>query len=231
MWFLTEFEFALLCRVEFIQADIQLYAENHTEEEPVYLKKLNRYTHSSVMRPRMLSGHLQGRLLAMFSKMQAPLYALDIGTYTGYSALCLAEGLQKDGKLYTLDNNDELMEVACRFFNDSPFADRIVPVCGDALESIHKLNTEVPFWDLVWMDADKAEYCKYYELLIRHLKPGGLMLADNVLWSGKITDARALAADKDTAALDAFNKMVHRDPRVEHVLLPVRDGIMVIRKK
>lgn len=217
--------------MEFINPDIQRYAETHTEDEPAWLKKLNRYTHSSVMRPRMLSGHLQGRLLAMISKMQAPLHVLDIGTYTGYSALCLAEGLETGGKLYTLDNNDELMEVACRFFNESPYSDKIVPVCGDALDSISRLNAEVPCWDLVWMDADKAEYSRYYELIISHIRPGGLILADNVLWSGKITDAKELSRDKDTAALDAFNKMVHQDPWVEHILLPVRDGIMMIRKK
>jgi caffeoyl-CoA O-methyltransferase len=156
---------------------------------------------------------------------------LDIGTYTAYSALCLAEGLGQDGHLYTIDNNDETMTVAERFIAESGYSDRITCVTGDALHEIQTLNIRVPYWDIVWMDADKSDYIRYYELCIDKMKPGGLILADNVLWSGKVLDQAELAKDKDTAVLHAFNQMVSKDERVESVLLPIRDGIMMLRKR
>lgn len=228
---LSQHQYALFCTVEFINEFIQQYAEKHTGPEPDYLHELNRYTHSSVMRPRMLSGHLQGRFLALMSNLMQPQFVLDIGTYTGYSALCLAEGLKPDGRLYTLDNNDEVMEVAVRYINQSPYGSVIIPVLGDAMDSIRKMNQNIPHWDIVWMDADKAEYSAYYDACIDHLRPGGLIMADNVLWSGKILDEKELLKDKDTAALQAFNTKVCSDARVEPLLLPIRDGIMMLRKK
>lgn len=217
--------------MEFINSKIQDYAEQHTAKEPAWLYELNRYTHSSQLKPRMLSGHLQGRFLSMISHLMQPAYVLDIGTYTAYSALCLAEGLNSGGHLYTIDNNDETMAVAERFIAASGYSERITCVTGDALHEIHRLNTVVPYWDIVWMDADKSEYIRYYELCIDKMKPGGLILADNVLWSGKVLDQGELTKDRDTAVLHAFNEMVSRDERVESVLLPIRDGIMMLRKR
>jgi predicted O-methyltransferase YrrM len=217
--------------MDFIDLTIQNYAEKHCSQEPEHLQTLNRYTHTSVMKPRMLSGHLQGRFLSMISKLMHPTNVLDIGTYTGYSALCLAEGVRDDGIVYTLDNNDEVMLVAERFIAASPYSNVVKTVIGDALENLRQLNTVVDFWDLIWIDAEKSEYGQYYELCIDKLRPGGLIMADNVLWSGKVTDSSQLNKDKDTQALHAFNEMIMNDDRVENVLLPVRDGILMIRKK
>ncbi len=217
--------------MEFIDQAIQEYAENHSSSEPEVLYKLNRYTHGNVLRPRMLSGHLQGRFLSMISKLVQAEYILDIGTYTGYSALCLAEGLKTNGQLYTIDNNEETMTIAGRFIKEAGYEERITTVTGDAIVEISKLNEKVPFWDIVWMDADKSDYMRYYEMCIDKLKPGGLIMADNVLWSGKVLDEKEKLKDKDTATLHAFNQMVREDSRVECLLLPIRDGIMMIRKK
>lgn len=221
----------VICTMEFIDAAIQEYAENHSSSEAEVLYKLNRYTHSNVLRPRMLSGHLQGRFLSMISKLVQAEFILDIGTYTGYSALCLAEGLKPGGILYTIDNNEETMAIAERFIKEAGFEDRIITMTGDAIAEISILNDKVPFWDIVWMDADKSDYMRYYELCIDKLKPGGLLMADNVLWSGKVLDEKEKMKDRDTATLHAFNQMVNADPRVECLLLPIRDGIMMIRKK
>lgn len=217
--------------MDFIDPKIQLYAEQHTAEEPRHLKELNRYTHSSVMRARMLSGHLQGRFLSMVSRMMKPDYVLDIGTYTGYSALCLAEGLSEQGKVYTIDNNEEVTSVAKRYIDESPYADKINLVLGDALKELSRLNSTVPHWDLIWIDAEKSQYADYYRLCIDKLRPGGLIMADNVLWSGKITDEKSLLNDEDTKALHEFNKMISADDRLMNLLLPIRDGIMMMLKK
>lgn len=224
-------EMPLICSMDFIDQKIQLYAEQHTAEEPDNLKELNRYTHSSVMRARMLSGHLQGRFLSMVSRMMKPTYVLDIGTYTGYSALCLAEGLAEGGRVYTIDNNEEVTSVAGRFIGASPYADNISMVLGDAIDELSKLNAKVPHWDLIWIDAEKSQYADYYRLCIDKLRPGGLIMADNVLWSGKVTDDKARLSDEDTQALDTFNKMVSGDKRLMNLLLPIRDGIMMMLKK
>lgn len=216
--------------MDFIDKGIQDYAEAHTKPESVWLSALNRHTHTSVLRPRMLSGHLQGRFLSMMSHLCSPRYVLDIGTYTGYSALCLAEGLVKDGVVYSLDNNEEVMLTAQTYINKSPYAERIKLVAGDALTSIEKLGEEVEAWDIVWIDAEKSEYSLYYDALIGKVRKGGLIMADNVLWSGKILDQKELQKDNDTAELDAFNKKIRDDARVENLLLPIRDGIMMLRK-
>ena len=216
--------------MEFTDPKIVAYSEQHTSKEDALLSALNHYTHTSVLKPRMLSGHLQGRFLSFISHLVRPKNVLDIGTYTGYSALCLAEGLAENGKLYTIDSNEEVMHTAAGFINQSPYQPNIEMVTGDALTAIDELNTRVDAWDLVWMDAEKSQYRAYYDLLIDKLRPGGLIMADNVLWSGKIVDQRELEKDEDTRLLDAFNKMVLADNRVENLLLPLRDGIMIVRK-
>jgi predicted O-methyltransferase YrrM len=210
--------------MEFIAPDLQQYAEAHTSSESELLKKINRDTHSQVMKPRMLSGHMQGRFLSMISKMIKPKTILEIGTYTGYSALCLAEGLAPAGKLITIDINEELEKRVRGYFDASTFAQQIDFRIGNAQQIIPALTG--PF-DLVFIDADKENYGTYYDLVIDKVASGGFILADNVLWSGKVIQPKP---DKDTRAVLAFNEMVHNDPRVENVLLPVRDGITLIRK-
>jgi caffeoyl-CoA O-methyltransferase len=210
--------------MEVINEALQHYSEQHTSAESDLLKAVNRTTHAKVLRPRMLSGHLQGRVLAMISQMLQPRRILEIGTYTGYSALCLAEGLADDGKLITLDVNEELEDMVRSFFSASPYSSKIDFRLGDARRIIPELAG--PF-DLVFIDADKENYGMYYDLVLDKVRPGGIILADNVLWSGKVLDAKP---DKDTAAILEFNRRIQSDRRVENVLLPIRDGIMMIRK-
>jgi predicted O-methyltransferase YrrM len=214
--------------MEFLAEALQAYCELHSTEEPEVLKKLNRSTHAQVLQPRMLSGHLQGRFLAMISALVRPKYILEIGTYTGYSALCLAEGLAEGGKLITIDVNPELEDMVHHFVKEAGFENKIQMIIGDAYQVIRTLPQT---FDLVFIDADKANYSKYFDLIIDKLAPGGLILADNVLWSGKVIDEKSLAKDKDTQLLDAFNKKVQADPRVDCMLLPLRDGMMLMRKK
>ncbi len=216
--------------MDFIDKKIQDYAERHTGDEPDYLYELNRYTHTSVLKARMLSGHLQGRFLSMISKMMKPDHILDIGTYTGYSALCLAEGLQRNGKVHTLEANEEYAAVAQAHFNSSPFKREIVLHHGDAVKTIQEINFLVPSWDLVWIDAEKSEYETYYELCINKVRKGGLLMADNVLWSGKVVNERDLEKDEDTRFLHRFNEKIKKDSRVQNLLLPIRDGIMMMQK-
>ena len=213
--------------MEFIDKKLSQYAEQHTTPENELLKSLNRDTHANVLAPRMLSGHLQGRLLSLFSKMIQPKVILEIGTYTGYAALCLAEGLTKDGVLHTIDINEELETRIQKYFNQSAYADQIKLHIGNALDIIPKIQEQ---FDLVFIDADKENYSNYYDLLIDQLPSGGIIMADNVLWSGKVIDTNALDSDNDTRELDKFNAKLQSDPRVENILIPVRDGIMVARK-
>ena len=203
---------------------IQQYAEQHTSEESSLLRRINRDTHAQVMMPRMLSGHLQGRLLAMISAMIRPRRILEIGTYTGYSALCLAEGLVPQGKLITLDINEELEGRVRNYIAEAGLQEAIDYRIGDAGTLIPGID-EV--FDLVFIDADKERYSKYYDLVIDKIRLGGFILADNVLRDGKVLDEKT---DKDTRAIQEFNRKIHADPRVENVLLPVRDGIMLLRK-
>ncbi len=213
--------------MEFIDEKIERYALDHSQAESEVLKKLNRETHAKVLMPRMLSGHMQGNLLSMFSKMIQPKHILEIGTYTGYSAICLAQGLQKEGVLHTIDINEELEKMVRSFFDESELSDKINYHIGNALQIIPKLNES---FDLVFIDADKKNYTAYYDLVFDKVNSGGYIIADNVLWSGKILDEKE-KMDADTKAIDAFNNKVHNDKRVEHMLLPVRDGLMIARKK
>ncbi|QSE97637.1 O-methyltransferase [Fulvivirga lutea] len=213
--------------MDFIDSKIQKYSEDHTDKESDILKELNRETHLKILKPRMLSGHLQGRALSMFSKMIAPKYILEIGTYTGYSAICMAEGLQADGKLITIDINEELESIVSKYVKKAGYEDRIIQKFGNALDILPELDFA---WDLVFIDADKDNYANYYDLVIDKVNVGGYIIADNVLWSGKVVE-EVKSNDKDTQALIEFNKKVHTDNRVENILLPIRDGLMILRKK
>jgi len=208
--------------MEILNEDLQRYAEQHTSPESDLLKEINRDTHAHVLMPRMLSGHLQGRVLSMISHLLKPQRVLEIGTYTGYSALCLAEGLSPGGKLFTIDINEELEKKVREHF--AQWQDKIEYKIGNALDIIPTLN-EV--FDLVFIDADKSNYIKYFDLVIDKIRPGGFVLADNVLWSGKVLNKNP---DNDTKSIIAFNQKIQHDSRVENVLLPIRDGIMMIRK-
>jgi predicted O-methyltransferase YrrM len=210
--------------MDLINESLQHYAEQHTSSETDLLKKIDRDTHAKVMMPRMLSGHLQGRVLSMISHMIRPQRILEIGTYTGYSAVCMAEGLQERGKLITIDINEELEDRVRDYFASSSYSDKIEYKIGNAAEVIPGLNET---FDLVFIDADKERYSVYFDLIIDKVRTGGFILADNVLWSGKVLDAKP---DKDTRAILEFNKKIQDDPRVENVLLPIRDGIMLMRK-
>lgn len=213
--------------MEFIDEKLDEYVCLHTSEEDHLLKELNRQTHLKVLQPRMLSGHFQGRFLSMISKMIQPNTILEIGTYTGYSALCLAEGLKKEGKLVTIDKNAELEEFARNFFEKSAYSQNIEYVIADAMKYIPTIKQS---FDLVFIDADKGNYLNYYELVMDMIPSGGYILADNVLWSGKVIEEKSMN-DKDTKAIMEFNSFVMNDNRVENVLLPIRDGLFLVRKK
>ncbi|POY35611.1 methyltransferase [Solitalea longa] len=211
--------------MDIINKKINSYVEAHTDLEPEILNILNRETHLKILLPRMLSGHFQGRTLSMLSKMIKPKRILEIGTYTGYSAICLAEGLDKEGTLTTIDINEELEPFVRSFFEKAGVDDKIDYRIGNAVELIPSIDEE---FDLVFIDADKKNNGTYYDLVFDKVKPGGYIFADNVLWSGKVTDE---TPDKDTRVIMLFNEKVQNDDRVENVLLPIRDGIMLIRKK
>lgn len=213
--------------MDFLDNDISKYVEEHTKKESSLLKKLNRETNAKIIMPRMISGHLQGRVLSMLSHMIQPQNILEVGTYTGYSALCLAEGMQKDGILYTIDINEELEELVRNYFAQSSYNDQIEHLVGNAIDIIPELDE---IFDLVFIDADKLNYPRYFELTIDKIRPGGFIIADNVLWSGKVLGKNRKKLDKDTEAIVKFNQMVHEDNRVENVLFPIRDGLMVLRK-
>ena len=213
--------------MDFLDERIVNYAEAHSSAESDLLAELNRDTNANVLIPRMLSGHLQGRILSMFSKLIMPRNILEIGTYTGYSALCMAEGLLEGGELHTIDINEELETRVMKYFNKSEYSHALKLHIGNALEIIPKLDLE---FDMVFIDADKENYLNYYKLLIDKLPQGAVIIADNVLWSGKVIDESQLANDVETKALHDFNQFVKNDDRVENVLMPVRDGLMVIRK-
>lgn len=213
--------------MHFISEDLENYATEHSENEPILLQELSRRTHLKVLQPRMLSGHLQGRLLSLLSKLICPKTILEIGTYTGYATLCLAEGLHPKGILHTIDIKEELTDLQREFFDRSGYGSQIVQHLGKAADIIPTLNTT---FDLVFIDADKQNYAHYFDLVIKKMNRGGIILSDNVLWSGKVVE-EVKHNDKHTQALMAYNQKIKDDPRVETVLLPIRDGITLSRVK
>ena len=210
--------------MQFLPEEIDNYSLTHTEREPKLLAELNRETWANVMTPRMLSGHLQGRMLSMFSKMLMPKNILEIGTYTGYSALCLAEGLKKDGSLHTIDINEEYVFLAKKYFQRSDYSEQIIQHIGNAVNILPDIKEN---FQLAFIDADKENYSTYFDLIIQKIDVGGYIIADNVLWSGKVLKKDK---DKETLSLDQYNKKVLDDTRLETILLPIRDGLMVSRK-
>ncbi|MBL0103421.1 MAG: O-methyltransferase [Bacteroidetes bacterium] len=213
--------------MDFLPPSINSYSESHTSPESEILKELNRETHAKVLMPRMLSGHLQGRMLSMISRMISPKTILEIGTYTGYSALCMAEGLAQGGLLHTIDINDELTPMVKKYVEKSGLTDSFVIHTGNALDIIPTLAG--PF-DLVFIDADKVNYSRYFNLCFDKVRSGGFIIADNVLWSGKVIDDGS-KKDVDTKALMEFNDKVHAHKGLEHILLPLRDGLLIMQKK
>ena len=213
--------------MHFLSEELENYAAQHTEDEPLLLQELNKRTHLNVLQPRMISGHFQGRFLSLLSKMVQPRTILEIGTYTGYATLCLAEGLHPEGVLHTIDIKEELTDLQREFFDRSGYGNQIVQHLGKAADIIPSLNTT---FDLVFIDADKQNYAHYFDLVIEKMNRGGIILSDNVLWSGKVVE-EVKNNDKHTQALMAYNQKIKDDPRVETVLLPIRDGITLSRVK
>ncbi len=211
--------------MDFLPENIAQYALNHTSPESALLKKLNRETHAHVLKPRMLSGHMQGRVLALWSQMIQPNLILEIGTYTGYSALCLAEGLTENGKLITIEVNEEMEPFIKKHFAESAYAHKIELKIGDAEEIVPTLPNEI---DLVFIDANKKSYAKYFDMVIGKVRKNGIIIADNVLWSGKVVQENKI--DAATQTLLNFNAKIQADERVENILLPIRDGLMIARK-
>ncbi len=213
--------------MHFLPEDIDDYIVAHSQKEPELLAQLNRETNQKILQPRMLSGHYQGRILSLLSKLKMPQTILEIGTYTGYSALCLAEGLSKNGKLHTIDINEELADFQKKYFEMSDYAQQIVQHIGDATEIIPSLQAS---FDLIFIDADKPNYPAYFKLIMEKMNSGGLIISDNVLWSGKVVE-KVKHDDESTKALLEYNKMLVEDERVETVILPVRDGLTLTRVK
>ena len=211
--------------MHFISEELENYVEQHSQNEPELLANLFRETHQKVLQPRMLSGHFQGRVLSILSKIINPKNILEIGTYTGYAALCLAEGMQKTGTLNTIDIKEELVSIQKKYFDLAPWKGQIVAHLGNALEIIPNLNKK---YDLVFIDADKENYINYFNIIVPIMNQGGIILSDNVLWSGKVLDVLN-PKDMSTKVLLEYNQMVKNDARVETVLLPIRDGLTVSR--
>ena len=213
--------------MNFLPEELDKFITKNTEKEPEILAELNHETWEKVLIPRMLSGHFQGRVLSMLSHMIKPKTVLEIGTYTGYSAICMAEGLQENGKIYTIDINEELEYMVNNYIEKSNLKDTIINQIGNAIEIIPTLKET---FDLVFIDADKLNYSNYYDLVFDKVNTGGYIIADNVLWSGKVTEPKE-NLDSDTIALIDFSEKVTNDERVQNVLFPIRDGLMIVRKK
>jgi len=211
--------------MHFISQELENYIEQHSEKEPELLAALNKETYQKILLPRMLSGHFQGRVLSMLSKLIRPVNILEIGTYTGYSALCLCEGMQEKGVLHTIDIKEELIDFQRKHFDKSPWGKQIVQHLGEALDIIPTLDLK---FDLVFIDADKENYINYFELIVPKMNKGGIILSDNVLWSGKVLEPLQ-NNDLSTKILVEYNQLLKNDPRVETVLLPIRDGLTVSR--
>lgn len=212
--------------MHFLSEKIDDYITFHSEEQPALLAELERETIQKILKPRMLSGHYQGRLLSLISKLINPKFILEIGTYTGYSAICLAEGLQKDGELHTIDNNEELYDFQRKYFDKCDNGNQIIQHLGNALQIIPTIDKK---FDLVFIDADKENYVNYFHTIIDKTNSGGLILSDNVLWSGKVVE-QLNPKDKITKSILEFNKLMKDDKRIETVMLPIRDGLTLSRK-
>ncbi len=211
--------------MHFISVELEDYIEQHSEKEPALLAALNKETYQKILLPRMLSGHFQGRVLSMLAKLIRPINILEIGTYTGYSALCLCEGMQENGVLHTIDIKEELIDFQRKHFDKSPWGKQIVQHLGEATDIIPTLDVK---FDLVFIDADKENYINYFELIVPKMNKGGIILSDNVLWSGKVLEPLN-PKDISTKILLEYNMLLKNDPRVETVLLPIRDGLTVSR--
>lgn len=211
--------------MHFISDELDDYVTQHSENEPELLSALNKETYQKILLPRMLSGHFQGRVLSMLSKLIRPKSILEIGTYTGYATLCLCEGLQENGTVHTIDINEELFDFQRKYFDKSNWGNQITQHLGDALEIIPNLNSK---FDLVFVDADKENYISYFNMIVPMMEKGGIILSDNVLWSGKVLEPLN-PKDKSTKELLEYNRLLKEDPRVETVLLPIRDGLTVSR--
>jgi len=212
--------------MNFLDEKLDNYVVEHTENEPQHLEELNRKTWIEILNPRMIAGHFQGRVLSMLSHMIQPKHILEIGTFTGYSAICWGEGLAKNGEIHTIDINEELETLAQSYVNTAGMEEQVKFHIGNAIDIIPTLNNN---WDIVFLDADKANYSNYYNLVFDRVRKGGYIIADNVLWNGKVINPKAWE-EIDTAAILEFNTMVQNDVRVQNVLFPIRDGLMVIRK-
>jgi predicted O-methyltransferase YrrM len=211
--------------MHFISQELEDYIEQHSEKEPELLAALDKETYQKILLPRMLSGHFQGRVLSMLAKLIRPLNILEIGTYTGYSALCLCEGMQEKGQLHTIDIKEELVDFQRKYFDKSSWGNQIIQHLGEAVDIIPTLEMK---FDLVFIDADKENYINYFELIVSKMNKGGIILSDNVLWSGKVLEPLK-KNDSSTKILLEYNQLLKNDPRVETVLLPIRDGLTVSR--
>ena len=211
--------------MDFISEKLTEYISKNSNIEPEILARLNQETHQKILKPRMLSGHIQGRFLSMISKMNSPSSILEIGTFTGYGTLCLAEGLKEDGKIFTIDQNEELLKIQSKYFEESGKRNKIIQLTGNAKEILDDLNET---FDLVFIDADKENYIEYFKLVSERLNNNGIIISDNVLWSGKVLDPSS-ENDEETNALVHFNKLLNEDKRFETVILPLRDGLSISR--
>jgi predicted O-methyltransferase YrrM len=210
--------------MDFISEKIAEYLSQNSDKEPEILSKLNKETHQKILQPRMLSGHLQGRFLSLISKIKSPLHILEIGTYTGYGTICLAEGLATNGKIFTIDRNEELINIQNKYFEESGNRNKIVQLTGNAIDILMNLDEN---FDLIFIDADKENYIKYFEIVSKKLNPNGIIISDNVLWSGKVVEESD--NDQETNTLKKFNSLLSKDERFETIILPLRDGLSISR--
>ena len=210
--------------MDFISEKLAEYLSQNSDKEPEILSKLNKETHQKILQPRMLSGHIQGRFLSLISKIKSPLHILEIGTYTGYGTLCLAEGLATNGKIFTIDRNEELINIQNKYFEESGNRDKIIQLTGNAVDILMGLDEN---FDLIFIDADKENYIKYFEIVSKKLNPNGIIISDNVLWSGKVVEESD--GDQETNTLKKFNNLLSKDERFETIILPLRDGLSISR--
>ena len=210
--------------MDFISDKLADYLNKNSEKEPEILSRLSKETHQKILQPRMLSGHVQGRFLSFISKIKSPDKILEIGTYTGYSTICLAEGLSKNGKIDTIDKNEELIKIQNKYFEESGYRNKIIQHTGHALDILKNLNEK---YDIIFIDADKENYINYFNQVSNKLRKNGIIISDNVLWSGKVLDSNQM--DEETSTLVQFNKIINDDKRFNSIILPIRDGISISR--